>query len=108
MAGLVPAPPIMWHGRASISGSPGQARRVVAPRSRASPWRLVEQRGKVIEHPGGDGRRSKLAGRLMPSLRNLLQTIRCLDQGHQLRCEVRLGSGIMMLEPEAGHARLDV
>ncbi len=27
MAGLVPATPIIWHGRAPISGSPGQARR---------------------------------------------------------------------------------
>jgi hypothetical protein len=26
MAGLVPATPIIWHGRASLSGSPGQAR----------------------------------------------------------------------------------
>ncbi len=27
MAGLVPATPIMLHGRAQLSGSPGQARR---------------------------------------------------------------------------------
>ncbi len=44
----------------------------------------------------------------MSGLRNPLQSVRGLDQGRELRSEVCLRSGIAMLEPQAGHARVDV